>query len=105
MASGLPVVCARPGGYVDYLTHGRDSLIFERTDDALAQIQRLRDSEALCASLGEAARETARQVVGESLSRRTQQFILQSPDTSYDTGGNSRNQVQIAAKIKPLIST
>ncbi len=82
MASGLPVVCAKPGGYVDYLTHGRDSLIFERTDDAFAQIKQLRDSDALRASLGEAARETACRVVGLGLRQRTQQFLLPPPALS-----------------------
>src|ERR1700720_3173688 len=31
MASGLPVVCAVHGGYADYLTNGRDCLLFGTT--------------------------------------------------------------------------
>ncbi len=85
MASGLPVVCAKPGGYVDYLTHGRDSLIFEHTADAFAQVQQLRGSDDLRASLGESARETARQVVGEKLCLRTQQFLLPPARAGADT--------------------
>ena len=42
MASGLPVVCARQGGYADYLRNGHDSLLFGTTAEAYASILHVR---------------------------------------------------------------
>jgi glycosyltransferase involved in cell wall biosynthesis len=78
MASGLPVVADARGGYADYLNHGHDSLLFASTAAALAHVERLRADGALRQSLGEAARVTASRVVGEPLSERTRQFLLQT---------------------------
>lgn len=78
MASGLPVVCARIGGYIDYLHPGRDSLVFNSTEDAFLQIQALRENVQLRENLGKAAQATALDVVGEPLHRRTQSFLLAS---------------------------
>jgi glycosyltransferase involved in cell wall biosynthesis len=78
MASGLPVVAAARGGYADYLSHGHDSLLFANTAGALAHIEQLRVDAALRQSIGEAARATASRVVGEPLSERTRQFLLQT---------------------------
>ncbi|MEO8133013.1 MAG: glycosyltransferase [Betaproteobacteria bacterium] len=76
MASGLPVVGARLGGYTDYLSNEMDSLLFETTAQAFAQILRLRADPALCRKLGDAASVTARKVVGECLRRRTRELLL-----------------------------
>jgi glycosyltransferase involved in cell wall biosynthesis len=78
MASGLPVVAAQRGGYADYLNHGHDSLLFASTASALAHVERLRGDDFLRRSMGEAASATARRVVGEPLSERTRQFLLQT---------------------------
>jgi glycosyltransferase involved in cell wall biosynthesis len=82
MASGLPVVAAARGGYADYLNHGHDSLLFASTASALAHVERLRGDGLLRRSMGEAASATARRVVGEPLSERTRQFLLQSASTA-----------------------
>lgn len=76
MASGLPVVCARRGGYADYLQHGKDSLLFGTTAEAFRQILRLRDDANLRLQLGAAAAKTACSVVGESLFQRTREFLI-----------------------------
>jgi glycosyltransferase involved in cell wall biosynthesis len=78
MASGLPVVVAARGGYADYLNHGHDSLLFASTASALAHVERLRGDGALRRSMGVAASATASRVVGEPLSERTRQFLLQT---------------------------
>jgi glycosyltransferase involved in cell wall biosynthesis len=78
MASGLPVVAAQRGGYADYLNHGHDSLLFASTASALAHVERLRGDGALRRSMGVAASATASRVVGEPLSERTRQFLLQT---------------------------
>jgi glycosyltransferase involved in cell wall biosynthesis len=76
MASGLPVVCARRGGYADYLQHGKDSLLFGNTAEAFRQILRLRDDTNLRRQLGVAAAKTACRVVGDSLFQRTREFLI-----------------------------
>jgi glycosyltransferase involved in cell wall biosynthesis len=76
MASGLPVVCATRGGYADYLTNGRDCLLFATTAEAASCILRVRDDPGLRRRLGAAAMATARSIVGKNLWRRTRKFLL-----------------------------
>jgi len=76
MASGLPVVCATRGGYADYLTNGRDCLLFATTAEAASCVLRVRDDPGLRRRLGAAAMATARSIVGKNLWRRTRKFLL-----------------------------
>jgi len=76
MASGLPVVCATHGGYADYLTNGRDCLLFESTGEAMYCVLRLRNDCSLRRRLRAAAVATAQSTVGEALQRRTREFLL-----------------------------
>jgi glycosyltransferase involved in cell wall biosynthesis len=76
MACGLPVVCARRGGYADYLTSGRDALVFDTSHEAASWVLRLRDDATLRQRLGDAAVATARATVGEDLRRRTREMLL-----------------------------
>ena len=52
MATGLPVVCGDRGGYVDYVTHGRDGFVVASTGHAIDAIRGLRADRALLRSLG-----------------------------------------------------
>jgi hypothetical protein len=56
--------------------------LFASTASALAHVERLRGDGLLRRSMGEAASATARRVVGEPLSERTRQFLLQSASTA-----------------------
>lgn len=76
MATGLPVVCEKRGGFAGYLTHERDALLFERSAQALSHVRRLRGNLHLRNALGEAARGTAEQVIGERLAQRTRDCLL-----------------------------
>ena len=76
MASGLPVVCERRGGYASYIADGREGFLFDSTAQAAPLIVALRDSADLRSRMGQAARVRARQVVGEGLVARTREFIL-----------------------------
>lgn len=76
MASGLPVVCARQGGYADYLHDQHDCMLFGTTTQAYASILRLARDAGLRRALGDAARATARLVVGDSLRRYTRELLL-----------------------------
>jgi hypothetical protein len=53
-------------------------LLFASTASALAHVERLRGDGLLRRSMGEAASATAKRVVGEPLSERTRQFLLQA---------------------------
>ncbi len=75
MASGLPVVCARQGGYADYLRDGHDCLLFDSTAQAYAGILRLKADPEFATTLGDAATVTARSVVGDALTRRTRELL------------------------------
>jgi glycosyltransferase involved in cell wall biosynthesis len=59
MASGLPLVGARVGGIPAIIAHGRTGLLVNPGDpaDLAAAINRLRESAALRAAYGAAARE------------------------------------------------
>jgi glycosyltransferase involved in cell wall biosynthesis len=76
MASGLPVVCAKRGGYASYLQHGVDSLMFRNTPEAFRHLLRLRDDISLRVRLGAAAITKAREVVGDGLAARTNAFLI-----------------------------
>jgi glycosyltransferase involved in cell wall biosynthesis len=69
MATGLPVVCGDRGGYVDYVTHGRDAMVVGSTAQALDAIRRLRTDRWLARSLGLHAAKAARRLQGELVER------------------------------------
>ena len=58
MASGLPVVAARTGGYTEIIDHGRNGLLFESGNDRdlAGQIKRVLMDQSLCRDLGQSAR-------------------------------------------------
>ena len=76
MASGLPVVGARRGGYAAYITEGRDGFLFDTTAQAVGHVLRLRAETQLRSDMGAEARLSARRIVGEGLHTRTRQFLL-----------------------------
>ena len=89
MASGLPVVCSTQGGYADYLTNGRDCLLFDTTAEAVEQVLRLRDDASLRRRLAAVAPVTAHAVVGDALERRTREFLL-APSAASEYGDPER---------------
>ncbi len=84
MATGLPVVCSSQGGYADYLTNGRDCLLFDTTAKAVEQVLRVRDDASLRRRLAAVAPVTVQVVVGDPLWRRTRDFLFTpSPGSVY----------------------
>lgn len=67
MATGLPVVASRAGGYVDTITHGEDGFLFDTEEEAQNILRTLRDDMELRARIGQAARrKIERQFAGEA---------------------------------------
>ena len=75
MASGLPVVCGDRGGYVDFLTHGRDSILIASTAEAIESVRRVRDHPELARSLGANASRAAA-AIQRSAASGTLQLLL-----------------------------
>jgi glycosyltransferase involved in cell wall biosynthesis len=75
MATGLPVVCGDRGGYVDFLAHGRDSLHFTSTAEAIESVRVIRDNVSLARSLGANASRAA-VAMQRNATDRTLQFLL-----------------------------
>lgn len=59
MASGLPIVAHRQGGYRDVIEHGKNGYLFDSDEEALKWLAELRAKPALRNDLGAHARETA----------------------------------------------
>lgn len=58
MASGLPVVAQRYGGYRDVIEHGKNGYLFDTDEDALAILRHLSRSPELAYEIGRKARES-----------------------------------------------
>jgi glycosyltransferase involved in cell wall biosynthesis len=56
MASGLPVVCGSPGGYLEHIEHGKTGYIFRDDAEALEILRLLRDDPSLREQIGASAR-------------------------------------------------
>lgn len=66
MASGLPVVVHRSGGYADIIEHGRNGFLFDRHEEAEAIVETLRADPDLRQRIGQAARLTIEATLGEA---------------------------------------
>src|SRR5262249_931906 len=75
MATGLPVVCGERGGYADFLTHSRDSILVSDAAEAVGAIRAIRDDAALARSLGAHASRTAGAIQRDAAAR-TLQLLL-----------------------------
>jgi glycosyltransferase involved in cell wall biosynthesis len=75
MATGLPVVASRRGGYADHLRDGANALLFDTTSQALERVLAVRVDGALAARLGSTARRTALSLNTEYLPKRTQDLL------------------------------
>jgi len=64
MATGLPVVAQKEGGYATYMTHGRDCFLFEDADEALAYLKTLQQDTNLRHTIGRRARQTVEELYG-----------------------------------------
>jgi glycosyltransferase involved in cell wall biosynthesis len=79
MATGLPVVVGRPGGYVDYVTNGINGYIFDTSAEALAAVMTLQHRRDIVAAFGRAGRVVSERINRDWLPRRTIELIAGPP--------------------------
>ena len=76
MASGLPVVCHRLGGYAEWIDHGRNGYLFDSDDQALQILELLRRDPELRGHVGEAARASMEDLYSERAAQAYFDFFL-----------------------------
>ena len=76
MACGLPVVCARGGGYGEVVEDGRSGFLFDTDAEAEAILLRLRGDPALRRSVGRAARARVEALYSTDRRRAHADFYL-----------------------------
>jgi glycosyltransferase involved in cell wall biosynthesis len=76
MATGLPLVASRRGGYADQLREGDNALLFDTTAEALERVLAVRADQALAARLAFGARRTALALNVDYLPQRTRALLV-----------------------------
>lgn len=76
MASGLPVVAHRRGGYVEIVEDGRTGFLIDTQEQAYDALVRLQASALLCRDVGEAALRRAQDVHGPQATAQALDFYL-----------------------------
>lgn len=78
MACGLPVVCERRGGYVEWIREGENGFLFDTQEQAWETLQTLSRDAALRHAIGAAARQTVEELYGEAARSRYRAWYLAS---------------------------
>jgi glycosyltransferase involved in cell wall biosynthesis len=79
MASGLPCVLERGGGYEELVAHGENGFLFDSQEEALALISTLLEDESLRRTIGAAARDTIDRVYSAERERIVQFYVSSEP--------------------------
>ena len=87
MATGLPIVAAKRGGYADGLRDGMNGLLFDCTDDAVDRVLALRSDRRRALCIGHAARQSAVELNVVDLPHRTVAFLTNGAVMAPDTVG------------------
>lgn len=82
MACGLPVVCERRGGYIEWIRDGENGFLFETQEQAWGMLQTLSHDRALRRAIGAAARRTIEDLYGAAASSRLRAWYLGSANRS-----------------------
>ena len=78
MACGLPVVCERRGGYVEWIRDGENGFLFDTQEQAWEILQALSRAGELRRAIGAAARQTVAELYGEASRSRFRAWYLSS---------------------------
>lgn len=65
MATGLPVVAHKNGGYAEWIVHGKNGFLFETEEEAFNIILFLKNNPNVRQKIGSAARKTAEDVYSQ----------------------------------------
>lgn len=76
MATGLPVVCHRRGGYTEWIRSGENGFLFDSQEEAYDIITMLRRNPGRSRLIGQAARKTAEDLFGEPGKSARRQWYL-----------------------------
>lgn len=76
MASGLPVVCGRAGGYAGHIQNGVNGYLFDSNGEAIQIIEQLRHNPVLRRKIGDAARVTVEQIYSTFYEQRLVDFYV-----------------------------
>lgn len=76
LASGLPVVAHDRGGYVEYVHHGENGLLFQRDDEAVEHLLALRDDPDRLAAMKRTARASAEALYSDDALSEIVDFYL-----------------------------
>ena len=76
MASGLPVVCHRRGGYTEWIRHGENGYLFDTQEEAFDLLAMLQNRPEERLRTGGAARETAESLFGAEARERRRKWYL-----------------------------
>ena len=76
MASGLPVVCHKSGGYAEWIEHGWNGFLFESQQEALEILLGLKEDRELRERVGREARRTAEELFSAARRSEIVEFYL-----------------------------
>lgn len=76
MATGLPVVCHRRGGHAGWILSGENGFVFDTQEEAFDLLTGLRDNPAQRRQIGEAARATIEELLGEKALMQRRHWYL-----------------------------
>ena len=76
MASALPVVCHRVGGYAEWIEHGKTGFLFETDEEAFQILARLKADPGLRRRVGQAARVTVETLFSAQNQQRMIDYYL-----------------------------
>lgn len=82
MATGLPVVCHRRGGYTEWIRSGENGFLFDTQEEAFDLLTAMRDDPEKRLRIGQAARETAVKLFGEAARDRWRRWYLGAAESS-----------------------
>ncbi len=91
MATALPVVAARRGGYVDLVRHGHDGYLFDTTAQAIDAVLTLQARPALAAAMGESARASVAAFNRFHLADKTRTMLAGESPWNASTASHMRH--------------
>jgi glycosyltransferase involved in cell wall biosynthesis len=76
MASGLPVICGRNGGYFEIIEHGVNGFFFDNNQEAIEIIMKLKSSLAITKQLSKAARTAMEDLYSQESTNKIIEYLI-----------------------------